>query len=266
MLVCDEADRLPQVAASLLGADLSLHKLHRIVVDYAALLGNPKLAKGVKDLHAYVMSQQRAGSNLLALSSHDELSGFAAAARRSLIPLEKALIDRIDRGNVLSDDTNLASMLEFADAANDLSEFCRAIGSNEHTAIVSWSPVRTLPSLRVYRSDAGAVISRMWAPLQWDTRAGARRNDARRISARQSYLKAALFTSATLATPGKTMPAAYDEFSRSIGVIRHAGKPTDCRSITCNANCFANTSRLISERCLLCWPTRAWKRRRYARN
>ena len=219
LLVCDEADQLASVAESVVGVDLPLHKMMQIIRNFADKIGVPLLAKPFEELLSYVMSLQPPHSNLLVLNETNELSKMIKSAKRSLIPLEKAIASRMGSlGNLISNDENVET-LNFIDLANDLSDFCASLKSEDNTAIISWSPVRSYPSLRVSQDNPGRLLSRMWTPYEWDVQQSTTEENPAPIIKR-SYLRSALFTSATLATPGRDTVEQFDEFARSIGIIR----------------------------------------------
>lgn len=218
VLVCDEADRLPSVAESLIGSDLLLHKLTKIVSSFADSLGMPKFSKSFHDLHDYIMSLRPPAGDMLALSDSSVLSGLVKDAQRSLIPLEQAIVDRMSGDGSLFDEDRNVRTLEFIDAANDLTTFCKALASDENSAIVSWSPVRAFPSLRVSRPNPGRLMGRMWSPREWEIHQDKDGDDALLLP--RSYLRSALFTSATLATPGRGIVEQFDDFANSIGIVR----------------------------------------------
>lgn len=227
ILVFDEADRLPAVAESLIGADLPIHKLMSIVKSYSESLESLDHCKKINKLYEYIMSLRPPEGDMLALSDSDTLSKYVKSALRSLIPLEIAISEKLSKDeSLLHGDANIKT-LEFIDVVNDLTEFCAALRSTENSALISWSPIRAYPSLRVSMSNPGRLMGRMWSPYDWDTHRptsdGVDVTDTALITPMipRSYLRAALFTSATLATPGRGVVEQFDEFASSIGVVRH---------------------------------------------
>jgi ATP-dependent DNA helicase DinG len=57
----------------------------------------------------------------------------------------------------------------------------------------------------------------MWTPYDWEIH----QSETDRRLEKRSYLRSALLTSATLATPGRGVIEQFDEFASSIGIIRH---------------------------------------------
>lgn len=216
ILVCDEADRLPSVAESVVGADLPLHRLTQAVKSYAALLDKPSYAKHFEALHEHVMSIKPTSDDMVVVQDDSQFSRLLKEARRSILPLEKAITTRMI-GSDLSEDDKAVQTLEFLDAVSDLHEFCAAMKSNENSAVVSWSPVRAYPSLRVSRPNPGKLLSRMWNPYDWQIH----QDDPDSLRVKRSYLQAALLTSATLATPGRGAVERFDEYANSVGIVRH---------------------------------------------
>lgn len=223
IMVFDEADRLVTASESLIGADLPLHKLTRIVQAYAESLDLPNASAKTNALHEFVMSLRPPAGELLAVADSDALSDYAKSALRSLRTLENEIADRMSQdGSLLEQDRNVKT-LEFMDVANDLKEFCEALKSKDNSAIVSWSPILSFPSLRVSRPNPGHIMGRMWSVYDWDIHNKTSENEEKKTKLHRSYLRAALFTSATLATPGRGVVEQFDEFASSIGVIRRKG-------------------------------------------
>lgn len=219
VLVCDEADRLVDAAESMLSADLPLHKLKHVVSDYAAVLNKSDIAVKVNEFYDYVMDLKPPSLNLVALSNEDMLFALADSARKSLMSVERDVMSMLNNVDTLNDSAKTAKLLEFVDVVNDLNEFCGATKSSEQSAFVSWSPIREFPSLRLCQPNPGRILGRMWALRAWDN------VDSRPFTIdkleKRSYLKAALFTSATMATPGRIFEKVFDDFASSIGINRH---------------------------------------------
>ena len=212
LVVFDEADSLPEVASSLLSSNLPLHRLLTIAQSVATSFNLPALTKSVERLHGDAMAQQVPNTRIATVANSDafgrslgEANAIVAKTAR-LLSEERSLF--APKGG---DEHKRRLAAEFLDLASDLDRVRQAMNSGDSTAMLSWSPIRAFPSLVVGNPAAGRIMSRLWrTPAQEDS-----------LEPRVSGLECALFTSATLATPGRRYPEAFDDFSNSIGVVRH---------------------------------------------
>lgn len=222
LVVVDEADRIPDAASSVIGADLTLHHLVTLTRDVGASI--PTLQKAVASieaLHADVMRLYRPGQNVLALLGKDDRSKTLCervahannAARSSATQLHEWLkSEQASKGaptNPLS-----AKAAKLLDAFNDLADFTESMQAHDNTALVSWSPIREYPSLRIGKPWPGRLLSRLWREANSST------GDSESTLPEHQSLYGILFTSATLSVPGKSLPAAFDDFALSVGASR----------------------------------------------
>lgn len=215
LAVFDEADCLPEVASSLLSSNLPLHRLLAISQSVATNFNIPTLSRSVERLHSDAMAQHVPSNRIAAIANTDafgrtlaEVNAIVAKTAR-LLSQEKSLFD--EHG---SDASKRRLTADFLDVAGDLDRLQLAMSSGASTALLSWSPIRAYPSLTVGNPAAGRIMSRLWRN-QWQGESQ---------EPRVSGLECALFTSATLVTPGRRFPDAFDDFSNSIGIVRHPPK------------------------------------------
>lgn len=218
VMVFDEADRLSDAASSILAADLPLHKLMTLCDKASERLGLPAIKEAASGLYARSLSQPVPESRSAMATNADEIgrhlrSTAAAMSKASHLILGAHLLD-----NQEGEHHDLAR--EFLDSANDVLRLADSLDTDRSGLMISWSPVREYPSLYVGNPDAGRIMSRLWREKEPSV-------DEDTTYPTDVALHAALFTSATLATPGRRFPEAFDEFSREIGVIRHPRKGED---------------------------------------
>ncbi|WP_395009077.1 helicase C-terminal domain-containing protein [Undibacterium sp.] len=219
ILVCDEADRLSDAAESILSADLPLFKLKRVVSDFAKYLKKPEIVKKVDEFYNYVMELKPSTKNVITVNDSEDFFALADNARKSLLSVERDVTSLLNDESLFDDVDRTAHLLEFVDTVNDLHEFCEAARSKDQSSVISWSPIREYPSLRICQSNPGRILGRLWNLKDWD------KSDTKpyknEVIKKRSYLKAALFTSATIATPGRILEKVFDDFASSVGIIRH---------------------------------------------
>lgn len=216
ILICDEADRLPDAAESVMSADLSLHRLVSLADRLSSVLGG-KVVSSISALQASVQDVGSEGKQLAVMPS--QVIQQASKTLTEAMPAALDFAQRVTSPQRDFDDHHAALMAEFLDGISDLQRICSTATDAANTCLISWSPVRHYPSLRIGQPDPARVINRLIAPRNWDEEDG----DGELLPPR-SYLRSCLFTSATLATPGKTLPAAFDAFANQVGVIRHCKK------------------------------------------
>jgi ATP-dependent DNA helicase DinG len=209
-LVCDEADRLPDAAESVTGAGLSLHRLSTA----CSALGDAKAQVAAEKLQEFVRGMKVPAIAALAIENQSELTAHLRATLQILRPVGAQCASSMLSSNTHSSDDVRVKQAAFLDALQQIESAAAAIEDRESTAIISWSPVREYPSLRIGRPNPGRILSRLWN-LRRDS-------EDKSLPPSRGYLDAVLLTSATLETPGRTLPKAFDEFASSVGVVRHA--------------------------------------------
>lgn len=230
VVVADEADRMPDAAASMLTTDVPLHRMDHLVRNVAKILKNPSLATCCQPLLDHITSIKPPSNDFLPLQGDMKVTALIEGALGKLAPIgvEVATMLRstlsaaeaqVDLARSVPGAGNERAILsEFVDATNDLIQFqLKLRNRSEALALISWSPVRAYPSLRVGDPNPGRIFNRYWAKLQWNGEDGQSLPPC-------SYLKAAVFTSATLAEVGQMLPTCFDSFHSSIGVYRLSPK------------------------------------------
>lgn len=212
VLICDEADRLSDAAESVLSADVSLHRLGQLAAAISINFKIPGINDAVARLNEAAVKTESHDRDMAAMPADlvVKLNQTVDALRPCAEQFSKQLLSQQEE----LQQTDLRLMTAFCDSFNDLSRVAVASRSESNLSIISWSPVRQFPSLRVGRPEPARIITRLLAPVAWDS-------DKDELLPPRSYLRAALFTSATLAIAGRSLPAAFDDFSNQVGVIRH---------------------------------------------
>lgn len=213
ILICDEADRLTDAAESVLGADISVHRFNSLSHEVARTFNIHDMTGCVSNLYDAVKAIDPGAAKMAPISENivKRIDGVLAA----LDPHVRKFSDLLTSPQVELEQHSKALLADFCDSYNDLVSVQRANRAKGNTSIISWSPVRHFPSLRVGHPEPARIITRLLAPMNWDS------DENEDVMPPRSYLKSALFTSATLATPGRTLPIAFDAFADSIGVVRH---------------------------------------------
>lgn len=208
-LVCDEADQLATAAESVTGAGLSLHRLMAV----CSSLGDEKAVAVSSQLLEFARNL-KASDAMQAIDDRSDLAARMRAALQILRPIGAACADALQYG--AAESAERPKQATFLDALQQIEAIAEAIADLESSAIISWSPVREYPSLRVGRPYPGRVLSRLWNL----------RRDPENLSLppQRGYCDAVLMTSATLETPGRDLPRAFDDFAASVGVVRHLSK------------------------------------------
>lgn len=213
--VFDEADRLEDAASSVMASDVAIHRLLKNADKVSDLYGLKPLQEACKGLSDFVMDQKIPSVGAQVVYQEGDLARHIDKVLSLMGPLANAW--RPKDGDLLSErGTNDRVMAEFVDEYNDLLSVKQAMTISDNSALLSWSPVKEYPSLRVGRPNQGRILSRLWSLPKEDEEEGVR--------PRRGYLNASLFTSATLTVPGKPVPDAFDFFANSIGALRHPSK------------------------------------------
>lgn len=218
VLICDEADRLTSAAESVLSADVSLHRLVQLTDAISSSLALPGISDGVKALAEHATKTDSHNQTMTAMSV--EMIAELKSTVCSLRPYAEQFSKQLASSQALLNESGKQLLAAFCDSYNDLVAVAAASETKDNLSIISWSPVRHFPSLRIGSPDPARIITRLLAPVKWDP-------DGDEILPPRSYLNAALFTSATLAIAGRSLPAAFDKFATSVGVIRHCRAGTD---------------------------------------
>lgn len=209
-LVLDEADRLVDAAESVTGAGVSLHRMMSVCES----LGNEKSVVAAKALLDFVKAMKVPLSAAVAIDKRSELSAHLKATLTILRPIGKECETALLANQSAATDSSRTAHAAFLDMLQMLESTASAIDDPIASACVSWSPVREYPSLRVGHPNPGRVLSRLWNLRKMEEG----------MPPGRGYLDAVLLTSATLETPGRDLPRAFDEFAMSVGIVRFVGK------------------------------------------
>lgn len=216
-VVCDEADRLRDAAESLLQADYTFVHACANAVQVARALKVPLLDMSAQELLDDMRALGReAGSEGMVLNPRDalchevcgRLHGYLATATPTALGLART----ISQDGLLPAGVRREVAVEFIDLTRRLGQALDQLRTGQGMALLSWSPVKAWPSLRMGQAYPGRILSRLWAPLE-------DRDDPLRPPA--TLIQSILFTSATLGVPGRGLPEAFDDFFSDIGVVRH---------------------------------------------
>ena len=215
LLIVDEAEHLPEVAAELNRSDVAIQKALRIVCKAEAILGSKGLCASFEKIKEAFDEQERKSSldfvELLPLSFGfnaiiDPILSFLGKAKSAA----KTAKSRVIAGDGGHDD--LIALGEFADTFDNMKAVGEAMRGGS-PAFVSFSPVRRFGSIIVSKSDASLL-----APLYAKTGEG---EDGKPVI---ESPKAILFTSATLAQQNQPVAEAFDGFLSRAGVIAYPKK------------------------------------------
>jgi ATP-dependent DNA helicase DinG len=226
ILVCDEADRLGDAAESVMSSDVSVHRFASMAQAVSLAFDLPQVAAPVDDLLAKTQSVESFGRLVMPLT--DAVRSSAARALDVVKPVAVDLSKKIVSGLLPAGDIRTDLAASFCDAVKALDGVSKADSQDgPEIGIVSWSPIRRYPSLRAGRPNPASILRRLIDPRDWDSSKEHQEDQVNNLLPPRSYFKGVFFTSATLAVDGLSLPAAFDHFSRDVGIIRHfrSGKP-----------------------------------------
>jgi len=209
--VFDEADRLESVCRSLVNSEVSVHQLLKICQKVKEEGVDEKLAlRPVKELFELLVDHSRHGKAFLVPEPHSIVGAAIDTVLTALEPSAKRVRKTLNAANdVVADERRVA----FLDAYDDLKTLRKSMAGQDDLVVISWSPVKHYPSLRVGRAQPAQILSRLWNV----------RTDPLDVSD-PKQLAGILFTSATLSSHKRTLPEAFDEFHQKLGIIRHPFK------------------------------------------
>lgn len=219
VVVFDEADRLPDVAENLLSAGIALHRLRSLTEEVSVVFGAQSIMAPISRLYDAVMLEKPPTLNMAVVSTDSEVGRYINEASSALSQVGRMLASESSLFASGQDQERRQLAENFLDATRDLLRVRDALAAKDNEAILSWSPVRAYPQLMIGHANAGRVLSRLWSIRSSE--------DSDDLEPARSYLDAVLFTSATLSVPGKSIPEAFDEFSRGVGVVRHCARGTN---------------------------------------
>lgn len=216
VMVFDEADRLPAAAESVLNADITLYSAKSVCVDVAKAVGEKGIEEEVIKLFQCVMDVKPLYEQVVALNGKtaamERLRKQLNATVAAMNPVAKKIKGMSDKRS-LKGMNNLSSgaCAEFLNIVDGITKIANSFGADaDGVSIASWSPVRAYPSLRIGQAEPGRLLARMWAM---------RKDGIDKTKPPAPYLASALFTSATIGTPGKRSSEMFSEFMSSIGIV-----------------------------------------------
>lgn len=197
VLVCDEADRLPDQAESMLSQHIPIHYFSRLLESLFEKTSHPAFEKGHKASGALLKYLDRNRDKLTVKSPvvfvddhgvdiHEEVDRFAAAISDVHGALRMV--------EVPNDAVLLGAMAEILVYCSRLKDYSRNKDCGSFIPMVSFSPSRKYPTLSLRPTNVGMFLSRLWAVQNLHG------EDGDEFSL---YLKACLMTSATLSDPAK---------------------------------------------------------------
>lgn len=227
-VIVDEAHRLPHVAESLMSEALSLNRASTRAaalkdllegIDNRAARRCQQLQQGIKALNLHLGEHRPQGDLTYTPAHHIEgldnllrdIGDQAAKVADALAPFT-SLVGR---------EQGLVKLYDVLDLCGDLKRISQGMAMKDKLALVSWSPVKTYPSLLLGNADAGRLMSRLWAPV-------AHEQDTLIDEALppRPRLNSILLTSATLGAPGGKAVSAFDALFSELGIIRHRSRST----------------------------------------
>lgn len=207
-VVVDEADMLPVMASSMIHDKISIHEAQAIGNGVAKALGVERVSEEMKKLNQQLSDVFRLNNDDMVVLDQrrdaDLLLSIAGVAKSWMALVGKGETPKTFTGSI----RNQELWQEFSRIARSLDAAIKAVGGIGNLMVLSWSPVRAFPSLHMGYSDPASQLRKLWTVFDKD---GERHLAHRHIT----------FTSATLATPGRPLPAAMDDFMQAVGVIRH---------------------------------------------
>ena len=216
-LVIDEADRLVDVAASTFRSDLSLRRCEVGLARVAGKAGDEAI-KALKGFADYVQSlHERQNAQAVDNMGAATRTALAHHAQTAQGHLNKCIANLKKKGetqqDVIADLTQQERIL--SNFVNSVEE--QSSSTKNYLAALSFSPVKSLPSISVIPIDPGKIVARLW-------NLGGDKDDSTAL--KSTPLNSVLLTSATLGVPG-TFGKAGDRFS---GIARDFGiymKPSE---------------------------------------
>lgn len=218
IMVCDEADRMADVASQINATDLPMYKITQKLEDLSETFECDEIADEAKNLFdlIYEINQVRPAGKRTLLLNTPQTSSFTndiqGAIGKLLKTLEPALEKAIKADAKSS--TELVDTVEDIEVASEIAANLKKIyqklsGNADRSAVaVTWSPVRELPRLCSSERNAGRIYRNYLvsgnAPDEKDGK----------------KLKAILFTSATLGATGAVRHSSFDEFLAELGIFR----------------------------------------------
>lgn len=221
ILVCDEADKMADVAAQITAADLAMHKTTRKLLDFAEAIDNHAIADKASDLFDLITDVndlRPSGVQSLYLNTPQsqsitrDISGAINKLLKVLEPaVEKCVSGLINNPSMLVDN-------EIVDSVFDIMQDLIKVGSKliaepRYSAVMlTWSAVLSHPRLCSAERNAGHVYRNYFISGNKDS------------DQPSGPIEAVLFTSATLGATGAVKDSSFDDFLVELGIYRAAPK------------------------------------------
>lgn len=217
VLVCDEADRLNDAAVSITSLDMPIHRLDQTLQLLDDRIGLNGVAEASSALCNYLKNIKPNNTNLMSIAGNAEVPFLVNELTKAIQPHALKIAVQSKSGRLFEDAVSDDDVVDLLDTFNDLVAIRDAlVDQSAGTPLISWSPVRAFPSIKLGSPRAARILSRLWSERDWDGEDVA--------APPRSYLKAVLFTSATLGAPGRRIPQAFNEFFNLVGVMMRPRK------------------------------------------
>lgn len=208
VLVVDEADQLESAAEMINNSDISLYQASRTIKAAEMTMGSrgvgsdfEKLFESAKSLYT-----NKAIIPIFKQGATAEFVNELVGIQTSISGLGRAALKLMGKkGTSEAEKEIYAEMGEISGLINTAVNTLDAV---DGSLAMSWSPIKTFPSLRIGDAEPGRLMGRYWAAISGEGETAS------------PLLKSIVFTSATIGPPGKRVPEAFDDFLNSIGVYR----------------------------------------------
>ena len=220
VLVCDEADRMADVAARITSADLAMHKVTRKLLDFADAIDNDDIADKVTDLFTVISDIDNyrpdgVQSLLLNTPQAKSITNDISVRIKKLLQVLEPAVEKSLSAEASSPSHIVGNQHVFESVYNIMLDL-KKIGSkltsaSQHSAVMlTWSPIRSLPRICSAERNAGRIYRNYFMSANAE-------NDQP-----EGSIKSVLFTSATLGATGAVKDSSFDDFLTDLGIFRAA--------------------------------------------
>lgn len=218
-LVIDEADRLRGVAESMVNSEIPLQRLLGLTQRMHTFQPVPELVSQTEHLLAEIKREKPTNVESLVLADNQHsaalrlclsLNHYTATLKKHLKALKswQMRVDCPARAKDCYDD-----LMEAERVLHDVNQI--VAGQGRDVPIITWSPVRSYPSIRLGRTNPAGMLRRLWNEA-YESKADMEPPVAPPLGV--------LFTSATLSVNQHQDIRAFDDFYRELGIIRFPKK------------------------------------------
>ncbi|WP_415912240.1 ATP-dependent DNA helicase [Neptuniibacter sp. QD37_11] len=172
-IVVDEADRIETAAQAIMNKRLQPYHIHKLAerliknTDGALRFSSKQLSDCALSMHERLSDLKTHWSNSRHVTFDESADGIEA---KGLIKEElKKLLSQLKSVNKLAgkskvQNSDLPRLVELKEIESWVQRFCSERGDEGEMARagLSWSPIKSLPSLSTIRLDPGRIISRLW--------------------------------------------------------------------------------------------------------